>query len=620
MKGNQANFRVDGIAVLTMVAMLSAFSAAAWAERPNVILIMADDQGYGDLACHGNPVIETPQLDRLYREAVRFTNFHVDPTCSPTRGALMSGKYSHRAKVWHTIAGGNHLRASEMTMADAFKASGYRTGMFGKWHLGSNYPYRPMDRGFDQWLGQGDGGTGTTDDYFTNDRVDDVYLHNGEREFRKGYAPDVFFNAAIDFVKSPSQQPFFIYLNTYIPHSPHTVPDRAWAEKYEKQVDKGVAYFFAGIERVDRNIGLLRKALAEEGLAENTILIFMTDNGGTAGVRLFNAGMRGKKGTVYEGGHRVPFFIHWPAGKLRHGSDVGDLTAHFDVLPTLIDLCGLTPPRQVDFDGRSFKRQLYEPQTALPERTLFVELQRTYEPGPWDNTAAMTNRWRLVNAKELYDLSADPGQQNNVFQEHPDVVEQLQQAFDVYWKRVTPNDRERVKFIVGHPADPETFLHCSDWYLPDPPWNHAQVSAGAPQVGEWRIATAEAGRYRFEVRRWPREADAPISGVPSLNNEVNAWDAEGGKRHLIYAGEASPYKALPVAHVRLTVGDYVGTRALSGAETEITFDMPLEKADYEVRAELLDAQKKPIAGAYYVYCRKPELQPKTTTSLPNTAP
>lgn len=271
---------------------------------------MTDDQAYGDLACHGNPVIKTPHLDRLHGEAVRFKNFHVDPTCSPTRGALMSGKYSHRVKVWHTIAGGNHLRASEMTMADMFKASGYRTGMFGKWHLGSNYPFRPMDCGFYEWLGHGDGGTGTTDDYFTNDRVDDVYLHNGEREFRKGYAPDVFFNAAIDFIRSPSKQPFFIYLSTYIPHSPHTVPDRAWAGRYEKQVDKGVAYFFAGIERVDRDMGLLREALAEEGLADNTILIFMTDNGGTAGVQLFNAGMRGKKGTVYEGGHRVPLFIH----------------------------------------------------------------------------------------------------------------------------------------------------------------------------------------------------------------------------------------------------------------------------------------------------------------------
>ena len=573
--------------------------------RPNVVLIMTDDQGYGDLGCHGNKVIRTPQLDRLHREAVRLTNFHVDPTCSPTRGALMSGKYSHRAKVWHTIAGGNHLRASEMTMADAFKASGYRTGMFGKWHLGSNYPYRPMDRGFDEWLGQGDGGTGTCDDYFTNDRVNDHHLHNGQWEMKKGYAPDVFFNVAIDFIKKPGEKkPFFIYLNTYIPHSPHTVPDRAWAKKYGSKVGPAVAYFFAGIERVDRNIGMLRQALAAQGLADNTIVIYMTDNGGTAGVTLFNAGMRGRKGTVYEGGHRVPFFIHWPAGKIKHGSDVADLNAHFDVLPTLIDLCGLTPPRQVDFDGRSFKQQLFEPSKALPARTLCVEKQRTFKPVKWASAVAMTRRWRLVNARELYDVLKDPGQKKNVIAEHPEVAGGLKQAFDAYWQRVTPNDRERVTFIVGHRDDAETYLQSMDWYLPNVPWNHQQTSRGAPQCGTWLISAARKGTYDFEVRRWPREAAAAICGVPSLKKTVDAWDARGGKAYMIYAGKVAPFKALPVASIRLTVGDYESTKKVGASDTRITFNVPLDKADYEVKAEMLDAKQKVIAGAYYVYCRK----------------
>ena len=193
------------LAPLMGLCLLTAFPCAslkaAPQKKPNVILIITDDQGYGDIGAHGNALIQTPNMDQLHAESVRFTNFHVDPTCSPTRGALMSGKYSHRARVWHTIAGGNHLRANEITMADVFRASGYRTGMFGKWHLGSNYPYRPIDRGFDEWLGQGDGGTGTTDDYFTNDRVNDHYLHNGAFEFRPGYAPDVFYDAAIDYIR-----------------------------------------------------------------------------------------------------------------------------------------------------------------------------------------------------------------------------------------------------------------------------------------------------------------------------------------------------------------------------------------------------------------------------------
>lgn len=575
-------------------------------KRPNVILIMTDDQGYGDLACHGNPVISTPNLDKLHAESVRFTNFHVDPTCFPTRGALMTGKYSHRARVWHTIAAGNHLRASEMTMADAFKASGYRTGMIGKWHLGSNYPYRPMDRGFDEWLGQGDGGTGTTDDYFTNDRVNDHYLHNGNWEFRKGYAPDVFFDHAINLIKDRStSKPFFIYLTTYVPHSPHTLPDASWTKKYEGKVNKKTAYFFAGIERIDHKIGQLRNALDSEGLADNTILIFMTDNGGTGGVKLFNAGMRGHKGQVYEGGHRVPLFIHWPTGKISHGADVDDLTAHIDILPSLIDICDLTPPAKVDFDGRSFKPQLFRPQQQLPERILCVEKQRTYEPKKWESAAAMSNRWRLVNNKELYDIKKDPGQKHNVITEHPEAAAKLRAGFDAYWKRVTPNDRERVVHIIGHPDDPETFLHSSDWYLPRVPWNHAATSNGAKLAGSWLVRPAKKGTYQFDIRRWPKETNAPLSGVPSVNKEIDAWDAGGGKKYLIYTRwQQAQFKSLPVAFVRLKVAGQNVVRKVSQSDTGITIDIPLDKQNYEVRAELLDEQKKFIAGAYYVYVKR----------------
>jgi len=531
---------------------------------------MTDDQGYGDLACHGNTVIKTPSLDKLHSESVRFTNFHVDPTCSPTRGALMTGKYSHRAKVWHTIAGGNHLRATEMTMADAFKASDYRTGMFGKWHLGSNYPYRPMDRGFDEWLGQGDGGTGTTDDYFTNDRVNDHYLHNGNWEFRKGYAPDVFFDHAINFIKDRSRsKPFFIYLTTYVPHSPHALPDTSWTKKYEGKVDMKTAYFFAGIERIDHNIGQLRNVLKSEGVADNTILIFMTDNGGTGGVKFFNAGMRGMKGQVYEGGHRVPLFIHWPAGKISHGSDVDALSAHIDVLPSLIDVCDLTPPAEVDFDGHSFKLQLFRPQQQMAERILCVEKQRTYRPKKWENAAAMSSCWRLINNKELYDTEKDPGQKRNVINEYPEAAAKLRVGFDAYWKRVTPNDRDRVVHIVGHPDDPETFLHSMDWYLPQVPWNHTQTSSGSKLAGSWLIRAAKKGTCRFDIRRWPKEVDAPISGTPSINSTVDAWDAYGGKSSLIYGGAKPRFKSLPVKYIRLKVGHWEAVKKVEQADTSI---------------------------------------------------
>ncbi|WP_430931712.1 arylsulfatase [Saccharicrinis sp. 156] len=571
-------------------------------KRPNVILIVTDDQGYGDFSCHGNPVIKTPNIDKLYDESVRFTDFHVDPTCAPTRGALMTGKYSHRAGVWHTIAGGNHLRASEITMADVFKASGYRTGAFGKWHLGSNYPYRPMDRGFDEWLGHGDGGTGTTDDWFDNDRVDDMYWHNGEREKRAGYAPDVFFDAATDFIKEgENDEPFFVYLATYLPHDPHTVPDKKMVNKYKGSISDYVAYFFAGIDRIDQNIGKLRKVLEETGKAENTILIFMSDNGGTAGVKLYNAGMRGKKTQPYEGGHRVPFFIHWPDGNLKHGKDVTDITAHFDVLPTLIDHCGLSAPKKVEFDGRSFKKQLLKPELKLSDRVLFVENQRTFTSQQWHQTAGMMNNWRLVNNKELYDLSKDFGQKNNVISQYPEVAHKIRKAYKAYWKRVSPGDRDKPRFIVGQKEDPEIFLSPSDWYLPKVPWNHAQVAAGSPEVGAWDITVSENGLYRFEVRRWPRETNAPIQGVPTFIKKVDSWTIHGGVDKFIYGNET---KILHIQTIKLEVGSHSETKKVNGNDKEIVFELNLQKGDTTVKGTMFNQEGELIAGTYYIYLAK----------------
>lgn len=593
-----------GLVLLLFGMMLGPASTLLAAQKPNVILIMTDDQGYGDLACHGNPVINTPHLDKLHSEGVRFTNFHVDPTCSPTRGALMSGKYAHRVRAWHTICGGNFLRCTELTMAEVFKASGYHTGMFGKWHLGSNYPYRPMDRGFDAWLGQGDGGTGTTGDYVSNDRVNDMYLHNGQWEYHKGWAPDVFFENAMAFVKNRDRdRPFFVYLSTYVPHSPHTIPDKAWLKNYADEVPSSTAYFNASIEHIDTNIGRMRQCLQEEGLDRNTILIFMTDNGGTAGTGIFNAGMRGRKGSPYDGGHRVPFFLHWPAGDLRHGHDVNDLTAHFDVLPTLIDLCDLEAPRGIGFDGRSFRAQLYEPEKKLAPRTLFVELQRTMEPQKWRQAAAMTNRWRLVNTEELYDMRRDPGQTVNVAAQHPAVVATLRKGFDAYWQRVTPGDRERPRVIVGSPLDQETFLNSMDWYTQGTPWNHAHVASGLSRTGSWLIRVDRAGTYRFEVSRWPREARARIQGVPELNKTVDAWDRERPVREMIYG---SKYTALPVHYIQLEVGAFSETRRVNSDDLCIQFDVPLYREEQEVKALMLDSDKQVIAGAYYVYVTRLE--------------
>jgi arylsulfatase A-like enzyme len=560
-----------------------------------------------DIAAHGNPILKTPHLDRLHAESARLTDFHVDPSCAPTRAALLTGKYPHRVRVWHTIAGGNHLREGEMTMADAFRANGYRTAMFGKWHLGSNFPFRPMDRGFDEWLGHGDGGTGTTDDHFLNDRVNDHYLHNGEWKQLDGWAPEVFFNSAIDFIRDRGKRdkPFFLYLPTYLPHTPHTLPDPAWADGFRGQVDARTAFFFAAIERIDGLVGRLRATLSSEGLDRDTILIFMTDNGGTGGVRVFNAGMRGSKGHVHDGGHRVPFFIRWPGGGLRHGHDIASLNAHIDVFPTLAELCGLKLPGNPDFDGRSFRESLTNPAAVVPERTLFVELQRTFKPEKWKHAAGMTSRWRLVNNTELHDITNDPSQERNVIENHPEVAAKIREEFEAYWAKVSPGDRDRAVFVVGDDRDPETFLHASDWYLEQPPpWNHGLVAAGPNAAGDWQIRTAAAGTYRFEVRRWPREADAPLAGAPAIEKTVDAWDAGGPKPDLIYGSGKTNFKKLPVAAVRLMVGDQTRTIPAAADAKEVSFNLDLENdLAQTVKAEFLDKSGMVLAGGYYVYCR-----------------
>ena len=595
---------------ILLTLLLSAVSAHA--KQPNVILIMTDDQGYGDIAVHGNEFIDTPNLDKLHNDSLRMTNFHVDPTCAPTRGALMSGKYSHRARVWHTILGGNSMRAGQITMAEVFKNSGYNTALFGKWHLGANYPYRPMDRGFDEWLGCGNGGPGTTDDYFTNDRVNDHYWHNGEYEYREGFAPEVFFRETCDFIKKKGKdKPFFIYLPTYVPHGPYTLPDSKMADKYLKRFSekfkkqaKKLAYYYAGIEVIDNNIGHLRKTLKAEGLDQNTIIIFMTDNGGTAGRSVFNAGMQGGKGSAYEGGHRVPFFIHWPKGGIKHGNDVSELNAHIDVLPTLVDLLDLTPPRGLDVDGRSFKKQLYNPQLELPERTVFVENQRTLLAQKWHKTAAMTSRWRLVDNKALFDIKDDPSQKMNVIEQYPEVVAQLRSDFDVYWEKVSPNDREMPITILGHPSDRETFLSSEDWYVNKAPWNHDTVGKGVKNYGSWHVQVHEEGTYQIELRRWPKEVNAPIAGIPELSKKVDAWSPQGPRFGLLYGGSKPSFKALPVKYMKLTMGEFSELLEVDSPATHKIFELQLKKEKYEIKAELLDSQKKVIAGAYYVYCRK----------------
>lgn len=523
---------IGWVLTLAMLAPCPIVLAARSAEsnRPNVILVITDDQGYGDIAAHGNKMIRTPNLDALYRQSVRLTDFHVDPTCSPTRAALMSGRYSTRTGVWHTIMGRSIMAAEEVTIAEMMQAAGYRTGMFGKWHLGDNFPCRPHDQGFDVAFYHGGGGVTQTPDYFGNDYFDDTYFRNGTPEETEGYCTDVWFDEALKFVEDNRERPFFVYLATNAPHGPYLVAEEYSAPYAKQGVVGSMAPFYGMVTNIDDNMGRLMKKLDEWQLADNTILIFMTDNGTAAGVARgrggqradgqrwpgFNAGMRGQKGSEYDGGHRVPFYIRWPAGGIGgNGTDVDELTAHIDVLPTLADLCGIASPQDRSLDGKSLVPLLKNQTDDWPARTLLVHSQRIENPQKWRKCAVMTKRWRLVNGNELYDMAADPGQSNNVAADHEAVVEQLKAAYEDWWQSLTPTFERYVRIKLGSPAEDPASLTCHDWHTNDRPvpWNQGHIRSGMLANGFWAVDVTAAGEYEITLRRWPKQLERAIEAT-----------------------------------------------------------------------------------------------------------
>jgi arylsulfatase A-like enzyme len=536
---------------------------------------MTDDQGYGDLGCHGNDVIVTPNLDKLHAQSIRLTDFHVDPTCSPTRSALMTGHYSSLTGVWHTIMGRSLLGKDEVTIADVFSSNGYSTGIFGKWHLGDNYPYRPQDRGFQEVLIHGGGGVGQGPDYWGNDYFDDTYFHNGKAKKFKGYCTDIWFDGALRFIESNRNRPFFCYVPTNAPHGPYNV-----AEKYSKPYrDKGVdgrqAAFYGMITNIDENMGRLMKRLRELGLEENTILIFMTDNGTSGGA---SGGMRGKKGSEYEGGHRVPFFIRWPGG-VKGSGDVERLSAHIDVLPTLIDLCGLKRPQGVKFDGASLAPLLKGKPSRWPDRTLLVHSQRIEHPEKWRKSAVMTEQWRLINGKELYDIKADPAQKNDIADSNPMVVEKLRQSYEKWWADLSKGFDDYCEIIIGSDKQNPTRLMSHDWHAPKVPWSQGAVRSGMQADGFWAVEIDRDGTYEFALRRWPTEVNKPINAAIDRGKAISATKA------------------------RLKIADVDQSKPVARDATEVKFQVKLKAGKTRLQTWFTD-DKGTSRGAYYVYAKR----------------
>jgi arylsulfatase A-like enzyme len=434
-------------ACLALALFPRASAATERPTRPNIILVMTDDQGYPEIASHGNPILQTPNLDRLRAESLRFTDFHVSPTCSPTRCSLMTGRHEFRSGVSHTINERERMSLKATTIAQVLKTAGYATGIFGKWHLGDEAPYQPDRRGFDEVYIHGCGGIGQTYAGSCGDAPGNTYFgpfirHNGHFEKTDGFCTDVFFSQAEQWIetKRGRGEPFFAYLTPNAPHAPYVCPEK-YAKMYEgKGLSKDAVAYYGMITNIDDNIGTLLTKLKAWDLERNTLVIFMTDNGHPI-ANLYNAGMRGAKVTPYQGGTRVPSFWRWPS-VIPSGVDVDRLAAHIDLFPTLAELAGAKVPASLSLDGRSLVPLLEDPTSAWPDRYFFVHVGRWAKGKAADSKyakcAVRSAQYRLVNNTELFDIKADPGETKNVIADHAEIVAEMRKAYDQWWSEILP--------------------------------------------------------------------------------------------------------------------------------------------------------------------------------------
>lgn len=594
------SFVTKGLAAFLVVLLglspaLRAQGAAK--EKPNVIVVITDDQGMGDLGCYGNPYVKTPNIDEFYKDAVRFTNYHVSTTCAPSRGAIMTGRHTNRLNVFHTIAGRSLLFEDEVILPQIFAQNGYTNGMFGKWHLGDNYPFRPEDRGFHEVVRHGGGGITQGPDYWGNDYFDDTYWHNGKMEKYEGYCTDVFFSEAIDFIETNKDKPFFCYIATNAPHGPLNVP-KDYLDMYKdvKGIEDRFKRFYGMITNIDDNFKLLEKKLEDLDIADNTILIFTTDNGTAGGNKVFDAGLRGAKGSEYEGGHRVPLFIRWPDGKLTGGKDIDKLVAHYDLLPTFVDLLGFDFNPVKPLDGRSLRPLLYGDGEDWPNRVLYMDTQRLQDLVKYRKYTVMDDDWRLVNGTELYDMNKDRSQTTNVYDQHPEVVEKLALGYEKWWQSILDEKAdERYAYIkVGSPQENPSRISSHDMLTGKftQMWHQYGAANAVQATGKWKIEFVEDGEYKISLRRFPRESGLGI-------NET--FPAQKKKIELDRTMPASTKSDFESAYI--FIADLEKSAKIEKDQKEVSFTANIPAGKYNMEAQLIDKDQR-VYPAYYVYIEK----------------
>ena len=497
-------------------------------ERPNVILIMTDDQGIGDFGFMGNPYVKTPNLDMLASESLNLTNFYVSPVCAPTRASLMTGRYSERTGVYDTFNGGAIMSDTEITIAEVLHENGYRTGIFGKWHLGDNYPYRPIDQGFDEALVHRGGGIGQPGDFpnfFANDSsyFDPVLFHNGIPEKTTGYCSDVFSDAAVEFIKDHnalgSDQPFFVYLSYNAPHTPLQLPKKYYdmyrdiefdinafsvtdeaVERMTERDTEAAKRVYGMVTNIDDNIGKIMAILEDENLEKNTAIIFLTDNGPQQ-VR-YKLGLRMRKSSVYSGGVRVPCLVRYPE-KFPSKEETDLRLAHIDLFPSILDMCGIAQPAH-EIDGRSFIDVSEHDLSGFDKRTLFFEWGRGF-PVRYRNFASIKGAHKLVgntgagsdiDAFELYDLTSDPYEKSNLIQEEKEIALALKKEIDIWYEEIISekNNRKVLPALIGSGFENPTILNRNDVKGTPVAWRNEDV------LGYWDLEILETTQYDVELQ------------------------------------------------------------------------------------------------------------------------
>ena len=533
---------------------------------------MTDDQG-NNLGYLGNPWLKTPNIDKFANEAVYLSNFHQAIMCTQSRANLLTGRYALRTGAWRTSVGRSNMRTEEITIAEVFKENGYKTGQFGKWHLGDVWPYRSVDQGFDETVNFKCGGISQISDFWGNDYFDDTYYHNEVPEQYEGYCTDVFFNETIRFIKDNQQEPFMIFLAPNIAHLPAIVANEYSKPWEDKGHNRKQAIYYGMLTNLDENMGRLMKALKETGVDENTIIVYTTDDG-TAGYAAqfddedraletgFNMGQRGHKGSTYEGGHRLFSFIRWPGGGIKAGSEVTALSSVMDIFPTLTDLCGIESKIPLNQDGISIKPALYGKKLKdNDDRSLCITYLVPNKELDFkrNKSCVVKGDWRWISRSELYNVNDDRLQNNNIAKQHPEIAASMDKILDEFYAKNAKDRENPVRFILGDKNHPKIKLTTQDL------WGSSAFSQGHVRKlehgsGPWKVSFVTEGKYKITLSRYPLYTGLAFNAKTNGNNS----------------------KEFSANKVKLKVGDKSYQKELKPTDESASFEIEVKAGDTDL--------------------------------------